>query len=255
MNSQCYNNILQHVTLDGKELCFDGCPLHDTLATGKVNQADVFLHHKDGHRVPVTVKTMPLKDDKGNIVAAIEVFTDSIFKEETYSENRELKEMLIMDTLTQVPNRRYLDFHLENMKNENGQFGTKFGVLFLDIDLFKNVNDIHGHNIGDEVLKMVARTLKLNIRNDDKVGRWGGEEFIAVLTCKGNRALAVIAEKLRLLVQKSNFKSPDDILIKVTISVGGTMYKPGEEIIDLIDRADKNMYDAKQTGRNKTTIK
>ena len=95
INSHCYHNILRHVTEDGKELCFNGCPLHDTLATGNVNEANVFLHHKDGHRVPVTVKSIPLYEGE-KVVAAIEVFTEnSTMTKETIIENRELKKLLI----------------------------------------------------------------------------------------------------------------------------------------------------------------
>ena len=73
----CHDNILQHVTEDGTQLCFGGCPVHHTLQTGEVMEANVFLHHKSGHRVPVTVKSIPLFDEDNDVVAVIEVFTDS----------------------------------------------------------------------------------------------------------------------------------------------------------------------------------
>ena len=118
INSNCYNNILRHVNEDGKALCFDGCPLHHTLATGDIQEANVFLHHKEGHRIPVKVKSIPIYDEEENIVAAIEVFTDERYNKETYSENRKLKELLATDPLTQISNRRYLDFHLESSIKE-----------------------------------------------------------------------------------------------------------------------------------------
>jgi len=255
MNQHCYNNILQHVDKNGKELCLNGCPLHQTLKTGEVLENEVFLHHKEGHRIPVTVKTFPLHDGEGNITAAVEVFTDTRFQESKYKENKELKEMLTIDTLTNIPNRRYLDFQLESLLKENVQFDSQFGILFFDIDHFKDINDTYGHNIGDEVLKVVANTLKSNVRGKDIVGRWGGEEFIGVFNISTLESLMFLAEKLRILIEKSMYKFQDNDPINVTVSIGGTIYEKDESISDLIQRADKLMYESKQTGRNKSTIK
>ena len=255
INSHCYNNILRHVTEDGRELCFDGCPLHHTLATGELQEADVFLHHKEGHRIPVKVKSIPIYDDKENIVAAIEVFTDERYKMETYNENRKLKELLVTDPLTQISNRRYLDFHLESCKKEADEFETTFGLLFFDIDHFKNVNDTHGHDVGDEILKLTSRTISANIRGDDKVGRWGGEEFLAVIKMDHLGGLRKVANKLRLLVSESAHKQESGKELKVTVSIGGTLYNPGESLADLVKRADSYMYEAKDSGRNRVIVK
>ena len=255
VNSMCYNNILRHIDHAGKSLCHDGCPLLDTILTGKQNQADVFLHHKDGYRVPVSVKSLPLYDGKGEIVAAIEVFTDTRYKQDTIIENRRLKEMLVIDPLTLLHNRRYLDFHLGNLVNEHKQFNTSFGILFFDIDHFKHINDTYGHNTGDEVLKIIAQTLKSNIRSEDVVGRWGGEEFIAVIKGVNDIELKSIAEKLRRLCELSTYKRSDDLIIKVTVSIGGTLYTSGEKIEECIERADSYMYESKINGRNQSTIK
>lgn len=255
MNSMCYNNILRHVTEDGKNLCFDGCPLHHTLATGEIQESEMFLHHKEGHRIPVKVKSIPVYDDNDNIVAAIEVFTDERFKQETHQENRKLKEMLVTDPLTQISNRRYLDFHLSSSKNEANEFETTFGLLFIDIDNFKEVNDTYGHDVGDEILKLISRTIASNIRGDDKLGRWGGEEFIAVINVDHNLGLEKIANKLRLLVSQSAYKLDSGKDLKVTVSIGGTLYKTGEEITELVKRADSYMYESKEKGKNRVTIK
>ena len=251
----CYNNILRHVTKEGVELCFNGCPLHNTLKTGVINKADVFLHHKDGHRVPVTVKSIPIYDGD-EIIASIEVFTDLNKQHRSaMKENRKLKEQLITDPLTMIPNRRYLDFYLDHMMIEKKKFDLQFGVLFFDIDFFKNVNDTYGHNVGDDILKLVSRTLKSNLRSDDKIGRWGGEEFISVMRVNDQNELFEIAEKLRILVSKSSFKIDNSTTINVTISIGGALVQNDDTIKSLIERADDNMYISKDTGRNKVTIK
>jgi diguanylate cyclase (GGDEF)-like protein/PAS domain S-box-containing protein len=254
MNSYCFNNILQHVDKFGKQLCQDGCPLHDTLKTGNINEAEVFLHHKNGHRIPVSVKSIPLYDEHNNIVAAIEAFTDARYNQDTYEENTKLKQLIEIDALTSIYNRRYLEFQLASSSIENKQFNTPFGVLFLDIDLFKNVNDTYGHNVGDEVLKTIANTIKSSLRVNDIAGRWGGEEFVIILKRIDIEEMTVLAERLRMVCKNSSYKIDHDKTISVTVSIGGSLYQSNETIEDLVGRADRLMYESKQSGRDKTTI-
>lgn len=255
INSHCYNNILRHVTEDGKELCFNGCPLHSSLDTGKINEAEVFLHHKEGHRIPVKVKSIPVYDENKKIVAAIEVFTDERYKQDSYNENRKLKEMLVTDPLTQISNRRYLDFHINGSIKEAIEFETTFGVLFIDIDNFKDINDQYGHDVGDKVLQLISRTLSSNLRGEDKLGRWGGEEFLAVIRTDKLAVLKNIANKLRILVSKSELKLSSGKEIRVTVSIGGTLFKSNDSEVELVKRADSYMYESKAKGRNKVTVK
>lgn len=253
VNSKCYNNILKHVDKDGKSLCLDGCPLQDTLITGKMNENHVFLEHKHGYRIPVSVKTIPLYDDKNNITAAVEVFKDLRLSEIHYNENIKLKEIANVDLLTDLYNRRYLDFQLENWIKEAKSFDLGFALLFFDIDYFKNINDAYGHNIGDEILKVISNTLKSNLRPGDIVGRWGGEEFIAMIKTNDNDFLFNLAQRLRRLCQNSSYKLKDKLL-SVSVSIGATFYHKSDSGQSLIARADQAMYQSKQTGRNKVTI-
>ena len=108
-------------------------------------------------------------------------------------------------------------------------YNGKSAEAFFDIDFFKNVNDTYGHNVGDKVLKLIARTLKANIRIEDVIGRWGGEEFIAVIRAVDENELTYVAEKMRVLVEKSSVKISGKDL-SVTVSIGGTMYKKDETI-------------------------
>jgi diguanylate cyclase (GGDEF)-like protein/PAS domain S-box-containing protein len=254
VNKHCYQNILKHVDKSGKRLCLDGCPLHDTLHTGMTNENEVFLEHKFGYRVPVSVKTFPLYDDKNDIIAAVEVFTDMKYKENQHKENLKLRKMIQKDDLTKIYNRRYLDFHLNQALEEAREFNQSFGILFIDIDHFKGVNDTYGHNVGDGVLKVIAHTLRSNLRPNDLVGRWGGEEFIAIINSDDIKTIEMVAERLRQLSSHSVYKYKGED-IQVTVSIGGTLLKMNEPIKSLIERADKNMYEAKSRGRNKVVIK
>ncbi|WP_168169684.1 sensor domain-containing diguanylate cyclase [Candidatus Izimaplasma bacterium ZiA1] len=253
-NSFCFNNILNHVDQNGKHLCHDGCPLQETIMTGKVIENRVFLHHKNGHRVPVMVKSMPIYDESKNIIAAIEIFSDTDFQKDAFDESQRLKKLVLLDELTNLPNRRYIEQYLKSKYNEVISFKSQYGLLFFDIDHFKHVNDNYGHQIGDEILKMLGNTLRKNTRSSDFVGRYGGEEFIAVLGVTDESELVYLAEKLRNLVRTSAYSLDNNKALKVTVSIGGTMIDDKLTISENIEKADKNMYIAKENGRDRVKI-
>lgn len=247
----CHENIMRHVTEDGDLLCHDGCPLHDSLHQDNINSAQVYLHHKNGHRVPVTVKTIPFFDEASQSKKAIEIFTDYQKDSVLYEENVNLKKKVLVDALTQLYNRNFIDYQLDVCINEFDTFGTPLGVLFIDIDHFKSINDTYGHDVGDVVLTTVAKTLSANIRQFDFAGRYGGEEFIVLLRNVSVEGMRLIAEKLRLLIETTSTKANDKETIQVTVSIGCGYYQKGMTKEAFIKQADELMYLAKQQGRNK----
>jgi diguanylate cyclase (GGDEF)-like protein len=124
-----------------------------------------------------------------------------------------------------------------------------FGVLFIDIDHFKKVNDTYGHNTGDKVLKMVATTLSCNIRTTDFLGRWGGEEFVAIIPNLKQEQLVHLANKLRHLVAGSQLQL-ERSAVRVTISIGATLAQEEDSVETLVERADQLLYQSKTSGRN-----
>ncbi len=252
LGKHCYDNILNHVDDKGNNLCFNGCPLHKSIDDGKSRESAVYLHHKDGHRVSVSVRIVPIEEN-GKIEGAVEVFVDKSEKFDIIKDLENLKEIAMTDQLTGLPNRRYVDTYLKSRMNEYTSLGISFGVAFFDVDHFKKFNDTYGHDVGDEVLKMVSKTYSSAIRKSDIAGRWGGEEFVAVFAGIDEKGLAAVSEKIRMLVEKSTLRSHEENL-KVTISIGATMVKDGDEIEDIVKRADKLMYKSKGEGRNRVSI-
>ncbi|MCS7011851.1 MAG: sensor domain-containing diguanylate cyclase [Anaerolineales bacterium] len=250
VGTKCSDNLLNHVTESGQELCFGGCPLYATMQDGQERQAEVFLHHAQGYRVPVLVRTAPLYDENRQIRGAVEVFSDNRLLFSTRRRMRHLEETVSLDPLTGISNRRYIEARLRAALNALEQDLLPFGVLFLDIDFFKRVNDTYGHEIGDEVLKMVAKTLQQNIRQEDIAARWGGEEFVILLMNTDARGLLLAAEKLRALVKASSLRVGNKY-ISVTVSIGGTLAQPGDDLTTLLRRVDQNMYRSKLTGRDR----
>jgi len=247
----CYNNILNHVDEQGNQLCFIGCPLEATIADGQLREAKVYLHHKNGHRVPVIVRAMAIYEDEV-IIGAVETFSDITETTLVMQSLEEFKTLAMVDQLTQISNRRHLDAFVASKFNEYRVLGLGFGLIFFDIDHFKNINDTYGHDCGDAVLKMVANTCLGITRSTDLLGRFGGEEFVAVLVGLDQERLIRKAHELRMLVESSSLVWKDQ-KIQVTISLGVTMVKPEDDYNQLISRVDGLMYQSKRHGRNQVT--
>jgi len=251
----CYDNILRHVTPDGEQLCLGECPFEKTKQDGKMREAHVFLHHKEGFRLPVWVRTAPIRDEAGNIIGAVEVFNSEKALSKLRLELQELRRTVLMDSLTEVWNRTYLERRLRGLIAEYQGQEREAGVAFVDIDHFKQVNDTYGHNIGDKVLKMVAATLRYSLRDNDVVGRWGGEEFLIILyDVDSLNSLRNICEKLRTLVQFSTIELEGKGAIGVTVSIGATLLQPNDTPETIVNRANGLMYRSKQSGRNRVTV-
>jgi diguanylate cyclase (GGDEF)-like protein/PAS domain S-box-containing protein len=250
----CEDGVLRHVDADGNALCGTGCPISKALSDGVPHRADLFLHHRAGHRVPVRVEAVAVRDAEGTVIGAVEVFTDQTERMDAIRRVEELTEIVFLDPLTGIGNRRYAEVVLEEKMAELARYGFRFGVLFIDVDRFKEVNDAHGHATGDAVLKMVATTLARSARSLDFVGRWGGEEFVVLLANVTDFNLPMIADRARRLVEHSELPSPSGPL-GVTVSVGATIVRKGEEAADVLKRADGLMYEAKAAGRNRVVVR
>ncbi|RPI94190.1 MAG: GGDEF domain-containing protein [Chloroflexi bacterium] len=250
----CRDNLLNHVTASGVQLCLNHCPLTAVMEDGKEREVEVFLHHVDGHRLPVVIRAAALRDETGRIIGAIETFSNNSSVMNTRRELREWHQVAMTDPLTGVGNRRYLEGRLSATIAEFRNNESLAGLLSIDVDHFKEFNDTYGHNTGDQVLRMVAQTMRYAVRATDTTGRWGGEEFIAILhEMQNENDLRAAAEKVRALVQESRLDLNGQGLT-VTISIGGTLLRMGDTPESLVGRADELMYQSKRAGRNCVTI-
>jgi diguanylate cyclase (GGDEF)-like protein/PAS domain S-box-containing protein len=250
---RCMDNLLNHVTEAAIQLSLNGCPLHATIADGKQREAEVYLHHSDGHRVPIMVRTAPIRNNNGEIMGAVETFSDNSSLLSVRHQLRRLEDTALQDPLTGIGNRLYMERRLQIAILEFQQHGTPFGILFMDIDHFKLINDTYGHEAGDKVLRMVTATLHRNLRTEDTIARWGGEEFVALLGGINSSSLGRMAEKMRTLIEHSTLWMGGEN-VGVTISIGMTLIQPTDSTIQLIiNRADYNMYKSKQNGANRIT--
>lgn len=253
MGHGCHDNILIHVDDHGRSLCQAGCPMAQTIKDLKPHQGHVFVHHKLGHRIPVHIRTMPLVDEEGEVLGGAEFFIEVSKNEIMQQRLKELQQLALLDPLTELPNRRHLELEIDARFHEMERIGLTFGLLFMDIDHFKDINDAYGHETGDKVLQTVARTLRAATRPFDLVGRWGGEEFLGVIRNIQLDQLIEIGERLRQLVRASSVPSHRQRL-RATISIGATLATEGDSRGKLVNRADQLMYTSKQNGRNRLTV-
>jgi len=249
MGRCCSENILMHVDDCGGQLCQAACPLWHSMQDGATREAQVFLHHASGHRVPVSVRVAPLHDAGGTVIGAVEVFSDNTSMVRVQQRVSDLVRAVEEDPLTGIGNRRYIETRLESALLERQVHGETTGVLFFDVDHFKRVNDTYGHDVGDAVLRMVAKTLARNVRGSDTVGRWGGEEFVALLVGVSELGLQAAADKLRTLVATCSLDNEHGV-IRVTVSVGATLARAEDTLETLIRRADRLLYQSKAAGRD-----
>ncbi|WP_368030859.1 diguanylate cyclase [Arcobacter sp. s6] len=165
---------------------------------------------------------------------------------QTLENEKKLEHLSQTDQLTGLYNRHKLHQVFTSEINRSNRFEEVFGVILLDLDLFKNVNDTYGHDVGDLVLKEISNILKDNIRASDTLGRWGGEEFLIILPKIDIDGAKILAEKLRKEIENHQFT----IAGKMTASFGLAYYKKGDDENSIIKRADDALYKAKEIGRN-----
>jgi diguanylate cyclase (GGDEF)-like protein/PAS domain S-box-containing protein len=253
IGKRCSDNFLMHVDDSGCLLCAGDCPLSHTIEDGRPRRAEVYFHHKSGHRVPVEVRVCPIRGSEGEVVGAVEIFNDNSRQKAVRERAKELARLAFLDPASQVANRRYLDQQLFQQFAQHSKYGTPFGIMLADLDELKNINDTYGHVAGNAALVTVARTLSGCLRASDVLGRWGGDEFLVILPGITKDILADTSERCRALVARSAVPV-EGSQIQVTISVGAAMNAPGDSAESLFNRADQHLYSSKQSGRNRVSV-
>ena len=170
-------------------------------------------------------------------------------KEELQSAYEKIKELAFTDHLTGLLNRRAMFQHLNDEMSRFLRQGGTFSLLMGDIDWFKSVNDSYGHDAGDFVLKELSGIIQESLRKEDKASRWGGEEFLCLVTNAGPEEARIVAEKLRKAVESHEFKQ-GAFSLSITMTLGISTALPDLTIDQLIEKADANLYRGKNRGRN-----
>ena len=253
VGSLCKENILMHENCDGEMICESECPLAKTMFDGQPRELEIFMRHSAGYRVPVHVRATPLYDNEKNIIGAVEIFSENTTRLGNNATLDKLKQLALDDHLTGIGNRRFLEISLASSLNKLQTTGELFGVIFIDVDYFKNVNDGHGHTMGDLALKSIAKTMLAGSRGLDVVGRWGGDEFMLIANNIDAPVLTEIAKRIHAKVEKECCLDMRD-KFQISVSVGATMAHTDDSIESLFKRVDKLLYQVKSSGRNNVLV-
>ncbi|MDG6096263.1 EAL domain-containing protein [Alteromonas sp. ZYF713] len=211
-----------------------------------IPSAQLPLQRKDGSIVHVFSSHVMLKANTDSP----EMFCIDIDLSEQHAAREKLEQMASTDLLTGLPNRRHLENALQSRIEEAQQTGDKFGLFFLDLDMFKEVNDTLGHSWGDELLQAVSQRLHECLDSKGLITRFGGDEFVVVSDTLNDTGAGELAGKLTDCFQDAFELSGENV--RITLSVGISLYpKDGDNAGDLLKNADLAMYDAKAKGRNR----
>ncbi|HDY84998.1 hypothetical protein LCGC14_0788160 [marine sediment metagenome] len=218
-----------------------------TLSTGNIWQGEQENYRKDGKNIDVYQTITPLLNEQGDITHFVAVIEDITERKEN---EKRIAFMATHDELTKLPNRNLLHDRIEQAISHAIRNNNKMAVLFIDIDHFKFINDSLGHQIGDELLKVLAKRFIDTLRKSDTVARFGGDEFVVILPeIVALESINGIVSKLLQAVQRPYHIAEHELI--VTGSLGISIYPDdSENADDLIQHADSAMYLAKQQGRN-----
>lgn len=212
----------------------------DNLTKGLNWQGEMKNRCKDGSSYWVDAVISPLNDEWGVKQGYIAIRQD-------ISDKKRIEELSITDRLTGLYNRLKLDEVLSLHVSLAQRHQSIFSTIILDIDKFKSVNDTYGHQVGDTLLQEIAQVLKNNVRLEDIIGRWGGEEFLMVLPNTTHDGAMLLAQKLRKAIEQTAFSTVGTR----TSSFGVASYIVGDDTKTIVGRADEALYRAKEGGRNR----
>lgn len=239
--------------------------LYERMADGRPPQefrGELEYYRRDGSTVWTEVQVIPHLDEDGTLVEILGVTRDISERKRHEQElteardalaaaNDRLRQLATTDELTGLWNRRHVGEHARRVFIQAERAASDVGVLLLDLDHFKAINDQFGHAVGDEALVAAAEVLRSEVRASDLVGRWGGEEFVVIAPDSPASATQLLAERLRGAFQArfGGMRPP------LTASIGVTAWLPGDDLESALQRADEALYQAKAAGRNSVCIR
>ncbi len=241
------------------ELGIENCPSAQIVRSGNALRLDELNGSTKAYpTAKLILGGVPIMSDEGEVIGALMTIRNVSAESELQKKYDERKKESIIDGLTQLYNKSYSEAMLQRLVKTAIRSGNWISIMMCDIDHFKKVNDTYGHQAGDHILSTVAQTLKGVSRDTDLVGRFGGEEFMCILTGTDPEGAKIFAERFRARVE-SSVMSFDSKKIPVTVSLGTCTFKgewkdgvdAPQLVKELVSRADTALYFAKANGRNR----
>lgn len=248
----CREDILVYSKEEVVNLCKGQCPLVETLEDGKMRETQVFIQHKDGHKVSVIMRAIQVRGANGEMEGVLEIFTENTPKLAHAEKMGDLEKTALIDPLTGLANKKYLESAITARLGEMQRYGWKFGLISLEADKFSEIAASYGKETGDGTVKMIGKTLVNSSRPFDMIGRWDGSHFIAIIANVNENTLHTVGHRFLALVEQSNLTVGPRIL-RITISIGATLARPGDTAEIILERAVKLMKKSAEDGGNRLT--
>jgi two-component system cell cycle response regulator len=237
----------------------EACPLARIRKGEKRIESEIEKVGPDGRTFYYSIISTPFKGPSGDLLGVVEHITDvteRVKAEKALAESEHCyKELSLVDELTKLFNKRYFNTQLQLEVERANRHGHPLSLLLMDIDNFKHHNDTYGHADGDRVLARLGQVVTESLRVNDVPCRYGGEEFTIILPETSGEQATVVAERIRARFAGEIFQPTPQETVHKTISIGVTQYRMGESGQNLLERADQNMYEAKQGGKNRYVLK
>ena len=248
----CHGDLLMHCDAEGAGLCGARCPLASVIADGHPRDCLIYLRHKQGHRLPVHVRSRPIRDGKGQIIGAVEVFRP----EPTAARHRVLHGTALgcCDEDTGLGNRSFGMMLVRHALESLDLFELPFGWLRIALDKRDELEHRHGKAFLDAAATVMARTLERSLAPLDVLLRWDPTEFRALVRCAGNRELLEIARRAAVLVRASCVAWWGDSL-RIRISAGGVLARRGDTLESLEQSASAALEASITAGGNQVAVK
>ncbi len=248
----CRDDLLVHCDESNNSLCGSACPLKETLEDGKPRVADVFLRHKDGQRVPVRVRAVPIRDFDGGIIGAAEVFDERVLLPDAdeHAHSRAVHDSV--DALTGIPDPESTRRHLDGWLLDFTDSQLAFGLLTIAIDGLEGLRTSRGAKAAEAMVRVVARTLSSNLRPSDLAGCWEQDRFVAILADCPGAALPRIARMLQRILSGAAISWWGD-RIPVAVSIGATAVREGDTAESILDRSQEALAASLSAGGNRVT--
>jgi PAS domain S-box-containing protein len=238
LGRHCGDNLLIHIDEQGNNLCTGPCPLARAMDTKASVEEKIFLHHKDGHRVPVMVRVNPVLGAKAEVMGAVEIFTDLSSKESLLKDIHALAQPGLQNSLTGLPTKQYLEMYLKLRLVEWNEFKHPFGLFRLQVGGLEEVKETYGQGTVENILKVLSNTLLHNADPCDMVSEWQEGIFLGIVGHADEQKLAHHADRYCLLLERTRV-SAEETSLPLTFSVNTELIQPGDSAETLLEKVGK----------------
>ena len=249
----CREDILVHCDENNTILCGAGCPLAETMRDGKPRQAEVFLRHKNGYRVPVLLRATPIRNRHGMIIGAAESFGAKAIGGTLDCSGSRFPASGGLDAVTGLPDHNSTESRLIESLNFFDEHALPFTLLRIQVDQLENFRAAHGPGAANAILGVVAHTLRNTFHQDDFLGRWKTDQFMGVVMTSSSTFVRRLIQILECVVSGSVISWWGDEL-SVTVSMGGTTVRTGDTISSLLGRAESALSQSVAKGGHCFTV-